>query len=63
MVGDQLEVFSATEPIKGKGGQLYFISGPKIGELNIARVYEDRAEALGDVEIDLEKISHVRLKE
>ena len=62
MVGDQLEVFSASEPIKGQGGQLYFVSGPKVGNLNIAQVYEDRAEALGSVEIDLDKISHVRLK-
>jgi hypothetical protein len=61
--GDVLEVFGVSEPIKGDAGQSYFVSGPKIGELKITKVHGDRAEATRVLGSDLEKSSHVKLKE
>ena len=61
-IGDVLEVFGASEPIEGQGGQFYLVSGLKIGELRITRVYRNRAEAIAVLGSDLQKSSHVRLK-
>jgi hypothetical protein len=60
--GDVLEVFGRGEPVKGHAGQSYLVSGPKIGELKITRVYGNRAEATGDLASNPQEISHVRLK-
>jgi hypothetical protein len=62
-VGDVLEVFEAGEPIKGRGGEVYLVSGPKIGEVHIRKLFSDRAETFGVLPIDLDRISHVKLKE
>jgi hypothetical protein len=62
-VGDVLEVFEAGEPIKGRGGQVYLVSGPKIGEVHIRKIFNDRAEAYGTLRISFDRISHVKLKE
>ncbi len=61
--GDVLEVFGMSEPIRGHAGQSYLVSGPKIGELKVTKVHRNRAEATGDLESDLEKSSHVKLKQ
>jgi hypothetical protein len=61
--GDVLDVFGMGEPVKGHAGQSYLVSGPKIGELKITRVYGNRAEATGDLASDLQEISHVKLKQ
>lgn len=62
-VGDMLEVFEAGEPIKGHGGEVYLVSGPKIGEVHIKKIFNDRAEAFGVLRIEFDRISHVQLKE
>ena len=62
-VGDVLEVFEAGEPIKGHGGEVYLISGPKIGEVHIKKLFNDRAETSGVLRIEFDRISHVQLKE
>jgi hypothetical protein len=62
-VGDLLEVFEAGEPIKGRGGEIYLVSGPKIGEVHIKKLFNDRAEAFGVLPIEFDRISHVKLKE
>jgi hypothetical protein len=62
-VGDVLEVFETGEPIKGHGGEIYLVSGPKIGEVHIRKVFNDRAEAFGVLPIEFDRISHVKLKE
>jgi len=61
-IGDVLEVFGTNEPIEGQAGQFYLVSGPKIGELRITRVYRNRAEAIGILGSDLQKSSHVKLR-
>ncbi|MBW1744003.1 MAG: hypothetical protein JRJ47_11365 [Deltaproteobacteria bacterium] len=61
-VGDMLEVFEAGEPIKGQGGEVYLVSGPKIGEVHIKKLFNDRAEAFGVLPIEFDRISHVQLK-
>jgi hypothetical protein len=63
--GDILEVFGMSEPIKGHAGQSYLVSGPKVGELKITNVRRNRAEAeaTGDLGSDLQKTSHVKLKQ
>lgn len=62
-VGDVLEVFETGQPIKGQAGKVYFVSGPKIGEVQISKVFKDRAEAFGVLRTQLDRISHVELKE
>ncbi|MBW1743582.1 MAG: hypothetical protein JRJ47_09175 [Deltaproteobacteria bacterium] len=62
-VGDVLEVFETGEPIKGYGGEVYLVSGPKIGEVHIRKVFKNRAEAFGVLRIEFDRISHVKLKE
>jgi hypothetical protein len=62
-VGDVLEVFEAGEPIKGRGGEVYLVSGPKIGEVHIRKLLNDQAEAFGVLQTDFDRISHVKLKE
>ena len=61
--GDVLEVFGTSEPIKGQAGQFYLVSGPKIGELRITKVYTNRAEAIRVNGKELQKSSHVKLKQ
>lgn len=61
-VGDVLEVFGTSEPIRGQAGQFYLVSGPKIGELRITKVYRNRAEAIPVLGSELQKSSHVKLK-
>ena len=61
-VGDVLEVFGTSDPIKGQAGQFYLVSGSKIGELRITKVHRNRAEAIGILGSDLQKSSHVKLK-
>jgi hypothetical protein len=61
-IGDVLEVFGTSEAIEGQGGQFYLLSGPKIGELRITRVYRNRAEATAIHGSDLQKSSYVKLK-
>ncbi|NVM20555.1 MAG: hypothetical protein HWN68_02105 [Desulfobacterales bacterium] len=60
--GDVLEVFAMGEPIRGHGGHIYLIPGPKMGEIKVTRVQWDRAEAIGIVGSDLEKSNCVKLK-
>jgi len=60
--GDVLEVFEAGKPIKGQGGQFFLVSGPKIGELKVTKVYSNRADAVSVNGKGLEKSSHVKLK-
>lgn len=62
-VGDVLEVFETGEPIKGRGGEVYLVSGPKIGEVHVRKLFNDRAEAFGVLRIEFDRISHVKLKE
>ena len=62
-VGDVLEVFEAGEPIKGRGGEIYLVSGPKIGEVHITKLFNDRALASGVLPVEFDEISHVKLKE
>ena len=61
-IGDVLEVFGTREPIEGQGGQFYLLSGLKIGELRITRVYRNRAEATAILGSNLQKSSYVKLK-
>ncbi len=61
--GDVLEVFGTNEQIKCQGGQGYLVSGPKIGEVQIRKVFRTRAEAFGVLETALHEISHVALKQ
>lgn len=61
--GDVLEVFGMSEPIRGQGGQFYLASGLKIGELRVTRVHRNRAEAIKILGSDLQKSSHVKLKQ
>ncbi|NVL89955.1 MAG: hypothetical protein HWN69_03020 [Desulfobacterales bacterium] len=61
--GDVLEVMGPSKTIKGHGGQAYLVSGPKIGELKITKIYRDRAEAIGVLGSDLQKSSYVKLKQ
>lgn len=61
--GDVLEVFGAGEPIKGQAGQFYLVSGPKIGELKVTKLYANRAEAIRVNGKELQKSSHVKLKQ
>ncbi|MBW1739707.1 MAG: hypothetical protein JRJ42_01085 [Deltaproteobacteria bacterium] len=61
-IGDVLEVFGTSEPIKGSAGQIYLVPGPKIGEIRITKVHRDRAEAIRILGSDLQKSSHVKLK-
>ena len=61
-IGDVLEVFGTGESIEGQAGQFYLVSGSKIGELRITKVHRNRAEAIGILGSDLQKISYVKLK-
>jgi hypothetical protein len=61
--GDVLEVFDLGEPLKGQEGQIYLVSGPKIGEIKVTKVKRDRAEATGILGYDLEQSSFVQLKQ
>ena len=61
-IGDVLEVFGTSEPIEGQGGQFYFLSGPKIGELRITGLYGNRAEATAILGSNLQDSSYVKLK-
>ena len=61
--GDVLEVFGTSGMIEGPQGQVYVLSGPKIGEIQIteARLKESEAMALeGD---DLHTSSYLKLKD
>jgi hypothetical protein len=60
--GDELEVFGMGELIRCNAGQSYLVSGPKIGELTITNVRKNQADATGDLEVDPQKISHVKFK-
>lgn len=62
-IGDVLEVFGTSEAIKGQGGQFYLLSGSKIGELRITKVYSNRAEATAILGSDLQKSSYVKLNQ
>jgi predicted small secreted protein len=61
-IGDVLEVFGTAEPIEGQGDQVYLVSGLKIGEIKIAKVQEDRADAVPVFGHDLEKSHCVKFK-
>jgi hypothetical protein len=61
--GDVLEVFGMSGTIEGKEGQIYLLSGPTIGELQITEVRENEAEAMGLEGSDFQKSSHVKLKD
>ena len=61
--GDVLEVFGMGEPMKGRGDQVFLVSGLKIGEIQVASVQRDQAEAIGISGHDLEKSSCVKLKQ
>jgi len=61
-IGDVLEVFEKSEPIESQGGQFYLLSGLKIGELRIIRVYRNRAEATAILGSNLQESSYVKLK-
>jgi len=61
-IGDVLEVFGTGDSIEGQAGQFYLVSGSKIGELRITKVHRNRAEAIGILGSDLQKISYVKLK-
>lgn len=60
--GDVLEVFQMSEQMKGQGGQVYLVSGPKIGEIRVTKVQRDRVEAICLSGHDLEKSICVKLK-
>jgi hypothetical protein len=60
--GDVLEVFGIGEPIEGQGGQVYLVSGPKIGEIKVTKVKRHQAEAISISGSDLEKSCCVKLK-
>lgn len=60
--GDVLEVFGHGEPVKGDGGMLYVVSGGKIGEIRIVKVYRDRSEAILVTGSDLGNSNCVKLK-
>jgi hypothetical protein len=62
-VGDVLEVFETGQPIRGQAGKIYLVSGPKIGEVQISKVFKDRAEASGVLRTPLDRISYAKLKE
>ena len=57
-----LEVFGMDEPIEGQGNRVYLVPGPKVGEVKLTKVQENRAEAIGLSGQDLEKSSRVMLK-
>jgi hypothetical protein len=61
--GDVLDVFGMSGTIEGQEGQIYLLSGPKIGELEITEVRENKAEARGLEGSDFQKSSHVQLKD
>jgi hypothetical protein len=61
--GDVLEVFETGQPIRGQAGQIYLVSGPKIGEVHISKVFQDRAEASGVLRTEFDRIGYVQLKE
>ena len=61
-IGDVLEVYGTREPIAGQAGQFYLVSGPKIGELRVAKVYKNRAEAIWILGSGLQNSSYVKLK-
>ena len=60
--GNVLEVFAAGGRIEGHSGQVYLISGPKIGEIKITEVQTNQAKAIGISGSNLEKSSYVKLK-
>jgi len=60
--GDVLEVFGASEPIKGQGDKVYLVPGLKIGEIRVTQVKEDQAEAVPVSGRNLEKSHCVKLK-
>jgi hypothetical protein len=60
--GDILEVFAMGEPIEAQSGQVYLLSGPKIGEIKVTKVQRDQATAVGILGTGLEKSSYVKLK-
>jgi len=61
--GDVLEVFGMSGTIQGQEGQIYLLSGPKIGEIEITEVRANEAEAMGLEGSDFQKSSHVQLKD
>jgi len=60
--GDILEVFAMGEPVKGHGDGVYFISGPKIGEIKVTEVRSQQAEAIRISGSDLENSCCIKLK-
>ena len=50
------------EPIEASSGQVYLLSGPKIGEIKVTEVQRDQATAVGILGTGLEKSSYVKLK-
>jgi hypothetical protein len=60
--GDILEVYAMGEFIEAQSGQVYLLSGPKIGEIKVTEVQRDQATAVGILGTGLEKSSYVKLK-
>lgn len=60
--GDILEVFGKGKEMEGHGARVYFLSGPKLGEVKITSVGEDRAEAVNLSGHNLKNSWSVKLK-
>jgi predicted small secreted protein len=60
--GDILEVFGKGKEIEGQGARVYFLPGPKIGEVKVTNVDKDRAEAINLSGHNLENSWSVKLK-
>ncbi len=60
--GDVFEVFKREQPIEGNDGEFYLMSGPKIGEIKIEKVFQHTAVAKIISGADFDKSNCVKLK-
>lgn len=60
--GDVLNVFGCEQPIEGTAGNYYLMSGPKIGEVKIGKVFQHTAVAEVISGADFDKSNCVKLK-
>jgi hypothetical protein len=60
--GDVLEVFRYGRPIEGNADKYYLISGPRIGEVRIEKVFQHTAVASVISGADFDKSNCVKLK-